>query len=403
MQKNKALHILTPSKPETVQLQQPNQKKYTKNQIKKAGRNLLQNADVDNSMEILSYWRTKHSCSLEKAFELLKEYVAKVSSSNDQSYSPLLAKRLKRTESIVKKLIRYENMQLTGMNDIGGCRAVLSSPKKAYKLSRMLIKDGHFKLRRDYIEEPQESGYRSIHLIGDFKDEDGEFKKVELQIRTKAQHAWATALEIVDLYTKQSIKTRAGDAEWTEFFAVISKLFTVLERNPYLFSSELKSIAREFAKEMIVQKDENLEYALYRTHQLCKRLKIIESFDAYSASISVTSEHIKEMSINGYVLIVIHRVEEKLEVSSSIYRSIDFKEANKRFLVLEKEAIENKSMVVALVSTTSLGGIKEAYPNYFADSKKFIEFLAMLTNVYEMLNPPLSRMVDRIRFSLHKS
>lgn len=377
---------------------------YTKNQIRKAGNNLANNIDVEQSMEVLSYWRAKHAKALETAFDILKKYTTKVSASTDKDFTPLLAKRLKRTESIINKLERFRDMQLTRINDIGGCRAVLSSEKKAYKLSRLLVKDGHFTLRRDYIEEPKDSGYRSIHLIGMFADEDGEMKPVELQIRTRIQHSWATALEIVDLYTRQSIKTNAGSKDWTDFFIHVSAMFELLEENPYVRSSNPPAVAFEFAKTLVAKNCDKANYSLYKVFQLREKLKTIERFDAFSSSVTVTADHIKQVSIDGYILISIQRDGNQFEIQSRIFRRIESKEANAAYLELEKKAIgKDSNLVVALVSTTALGGIQEAYPNYFADAKVFLEFLALLDFVYKELNPPMIRAFHRMKYSLKEA
>ena len=76
---------------------------------------------------------------------------------------------------------------------------------------------------------PKDDGYRSYHLIGKFKDDFGEKKVIEVQIRTKLQHDWATALEIVDLFTGQALKSNQGNKDWKEFFASVSKQFAVME------------------------------------------------------------------------------------------------------------------------------------------------------------------------------
>ena len=40
------------------------------------------------------------------------------------------AKRLKRSNSIIAKLERFDDMRLKTMQDIGGCRAILVNEKK---------------------------------------------------------------------------------------------------------------------------------------------------------------------------------------------------------------------------------------------------------------------------------
>ena len=81
-------------------------------------------------MEILSYWRTSHASALEYAFDLLENITNKI-----DKYA-LLAKRLKRTPSIVNKLKRFNSkgMQLSTMQDIGGCRIILSNLKNVDRL-----------------------------------------------------------------------------------------------------------------------------------------------------------------------------------------------------------------------------------------------------------------------------
>ncbi len=96
-----------------------------------------------------------------------------------------------------------------------------------------------FELRNDYIRNPKEDGYKSIHLIGKFKNSEGELRSIELQIRTKVQHSWATAVEIVDLFTNQSLKSNSGKTIWKDFFKHTSDQFALLENSIYLNSSEI--------------------------------------------------------------------------------------------------------------------------------------------------------------------
>ena len=35
--------------------------------------------------------------------------------------------------------------------------------------------------------------------------------------------------------------------------------------------------------------------------------------------------------------------------------------------------LNNKKMIITLLSTDAVGGLKEAYPNYFADSEIFLD------------------------------
>ncbi len=74
--------------------------------------------------------------------------------------------------------------------------------------------------------DPKEDGYRSYHLIYQYK---GSLQtacynklRIEVQLRTKLQHAWATAVEAVGIFTKQALKSNIGDKDWLRLFALMS-------------------------------------------------------------------------------------------------------------------------------------------------------------------------------------
>lgn len=64
----------------------------------------------------------------------------------------------------------------------------------------------------DYIDNPKESGYRSVHLVYKYHSDTIEtYNKnmlIELKFRIYRQHIWATALEIIGLFTKKIFKSR---------------------------------------------------------------------------------------------------------------------------------------------------------------------------------------------------
>jgi len=44
------------------------------------------------------------------------------------------------------------------------------------------------------------------------------------------QHAWATAVEAVGIFTKQALKSNIGDGEWLRLFALMSSEIAVMRR-----------------------------------------------------------------------------------------------------------------------------------------------------------------------------
>ncbi len=62
----------------------------------------------------------------------------------------------------------------------------------------------------DYIEHPKESGYHGIHLIYQYRSDkrtDNNSLKIEVQLRSQLQHAWATAVETVGTFVQQALKS----------------------------------------------------------------------------------------------------------------------------------------------------------------------------------------------------
>ena len=71
-----------------------------------------------------------------------------------------------------------------------------------------------------------------------------------MQIRTAIQHSWATAVEMVGLFRKESLKSGFGDIKWLRFFELVSELFYKIENKEssgsYIaISEELRYLSEE--------------------------------------------------------------------------------------------------------------------------------------------------------------
>ena len=354
--------------------------KYSGKEVIRAGEDFLSDEIFDDeerlhhAMNVLSYWRFKHEGSLDAGLSLLSDEVLK------KDKKAIFAKRLKRYASIVSKLRRFPKMKLKNMQDIGGCRAIVGNQKKLYQVVRELRRRPEFKNNKgkirykDYIEKPKPDGYRGYHLIGTFPDTRGENRLIELQLRTKLQHDWATALEIVDLFTGQALKSNQGKEEWAEFFSLVSQHFALME-SVHLFSSKKQKEQLEGYRSKL---KENPHFGKSGNDiQISEaKLRVVRNLEAFAHSLKTADEHLSENQVFGYVLLRIDTVNANVE--STLFSNDDTKEAEKRYLQYEKDAAENNDLVVALVSTTAVGGIKEAYPNYFADSTEFLKYLSYI-------------------------
>jgi len=110
--------------------------------------------------------------------------------------------RLKSRESIQGKLKRKglpETIEAAEENltDIAGIRVICNYVDDIYLVAKLLTRQRDVELveEKDYIKDPKESGYRSLHLvirIPVFLSSHSEMVPVEVQIRTIAMDFWAS-------------------------------------------------------------------------------------------------------------------------------------------------------------------------------------------------------------------
>lgn len=326
----------------------------SKNKVKRAGEALIDPslpfAQKMEAMDVLSNWRASHAYPMHAMLIVLRRKAAEIDS------NAVVVQRLKRTPSIIGKLIRFNKMKLHRMQDISGCRAIVQSAKQAERLSISFLesKTRHtFHKMDNYIKAPKPSGYRGIHLVYKYNATKTEFKNlfVEIQIRSRIQHAWATAVEIIDTFTDQALKTSRGEEDWLNFFTYVSAEFAKLESRP------------------IGEHVEGID-TLNEANRLNIHLAAVERLQAYA----VTSDYIGKKSTKKTDYFIL-----ELEENASAIRIIQFpqerlEEATDKYIELEKRAAEEAEYDVVLVSASSIHKLKTAYPNYFADSKQFLRF-----------------------------
>jgi len=213
--------------------QYQNQKKplvFSKKDIDRAAQKIRHDVDGDErsiAIQKIQNFREFHLYPL----MLIKNHLQRAS--NKVNSNILIARRLKRLPTIINKLERPtlngntpNAIQLTRMQDIAGCRAIVSNLDDLLSLKEKLLRSSsvHQIIREDSYLKPKNSGYGGVHLIyscfEDYK-KPHEWKKakVEVQLRTQLQHAWATTLEIIDTLENIQLKTSySGHDEWRHFF-----------------------------------------------------------------------------------------------------------------------------------------------------------------------------------------
>ncbi len=110
--------------------------------------------------------------------------------------------RLKSPESILKKAINKdipvtERSLEENIHDIAGVRVICNYVDDVYKVAQLLTDQDDIRLVevKDYIANPKESGYMSLHLVLEvpiFLSEGSKPIHVEVQLRTIAMDFWAS-------------------------------------------------------------------------------------------------------------------------------------------------------------------------------------------------------------------
>jgi len=337
---------------------------HSKKAVRRAGDYLISgNFDFDKfveSYEILDNWRSSHEYPIQSMLGYYRKKAFEIDPSS------IIARRLKRTPSILAKLNREGGMKLDRMEDIGGCRIVVSNKNQVYEIRDAIVEGrtrNTLRRQRDYIKYPKDSGYRGIHLVYRYNGQKTQFSShsIELQIRSKVQHSWATAVEVVGTFTGQGLKASQGHDAWLNFFKLASIAFEDIEN-------------RALAKN--AKSSERLELLKY-----IDRLGVLHKLRAFA----VSTRHLggDKRNKNDYFLLVLEVDKSNIKVTRFPREHID--SATKKYAELENEYRDNRDKDVVLVSAESLHGLKKAYPNYFADTTEFSKNIERLIEANKAL------------------
>lgn len=218
--------------------------RFTRNVLQRLGRNLRDSEQPGaKDLELLQEYRLSHKEIVKAVFDVVCEEAYRI------NQDAICAFRIKRIDSIIRKLQRLKgSLELKSMMDIAGCRCIMSNDDEAFKLMRAL-RNTPLRL----VQEPniymnkgvKESGYGSIHLYVTLPGFDNLY--VELQIRSIAQHDWATFVETIDLLYDTKIKENIfdGSAKCDDFYKmhqVLSKRddYWTMDERLYLVNTIIK-------------------------------------------------------------------------------------------------------------------------------------------------------------------
>jgi hypothetical protein len=267
------------------------------------------------ALDVINNWRSSHHFPL-NTFQIGLRKKATIIDNNC-----VVAQRIKRLSSIQMKLQRFPTMTLSQMQDIGGCRAILNTVDdvadlvKSYDGSDLKHKKHTYD---DYIANPKPSGYRGVHIVWSYNsDRKTTYNslKIEMQLRSQIQHAWATAVETVGTFVSQALKSSQGEEDWLRFFALMGTAFAIREGTPPVPGTP------------------NVEHHLInelRSH--VSNLDISRRLHAYGATLGVLED--PDVKDAHYFLLELQPSDETIKVTG--FRAGESEKASDAYLAAEK-------------------------------------------------------------------
>lgn len=317
---------------------------------------------IRDAFAIANQWRDSHDYPMRSIHGTLRSHIRL------RDIDGFTAARLKRMNAIRGKLRRMGDrerpLSLARFQDLGGCRAIMATMQDVNGLITALKERCRHELwaEDDYIHNARQTGYRSHHLKYEFRGTGDKAiyngRRIEVQVRTNLQHAWATAVEAIGLYRREELKSGKGSEEWLRLFALMSAEFAEAEGCDA--ASGMPSRAAR----------------LRELKELDGHLSAVQALQNMSAALLYVEDAVQSTTRPDYFLIEYDNEAKTVKVTPQ-FRS--------RFAFKNYETAENSDNLsgqetanVVLVEGVKVDNLTKAYPNYFGDTQLFKRHLSAL-------------------------
>ena len=338
----------------------------SKSAVKRAGQAIADNKADNADYLLVDQWRASHGYVINTFQAWLKRHI------NKKEYYVEFAQRLKRRNTVIDKLQRVNSngdpliKDVSAMHDFAGCRMIFNNLDQLndfrdYIHSSNVMRNVEHTLRHDpdkynYIANPKFTGYRGIHDV--YKHfprgtKRQQLKKpwdgllVELQYRTRAQHAWATAVEISDLLDGERTKFELETSERGKFFAIASEI--IARRHENIANAFIEIETTDLQAEL-----QRLEGKL----GILRRLELLKQFE-------------DEESLQNHNVLNIYRKDDgslELEV-------LPFASAAPAIAKASELEASASSLNAVYVRSDNPKQLRSAYRNYFYDPVDFVKII----------------------------
>ncbi|WGH79157.1 RelA/SpoT domain-containing protein [Jannaschia ovalis] len=346
----------------------------SKGAVKRAGQAISEGRASQEDYDTVDRWRAAHGYVINTFQAWLKGHI------NKKSYYVEFAQRLKRRNTVIGKLRRRQPngdlliSDVSSMHDFAGCRMIFDTIDdlnefREYMHSASTMKNVDHQLRHsqdpnkyNYIEKPKFTGYRGVHDVyrhyprGSVRRQtrkpwDGLL--VELQYRTRAQHAWATAVEISDLLDGEQTKFELDQSRRGRFFALASEII----------ARQHEHIRRAFTE----VSDQDLRAELRSIENelgILRRLKLLRQFE-------------DEEKLTRHNVLNIYR-DESGQLALDV---LPFANPSDAIEMAGRLEASEESLNAVYVRSDNPKQLRSAYRNYFYDPIDFVEIIEAEGNV----------------------
>lgn len=208
----------------------------SKGQIDRLGERLRDGPVSENDLRELDAYRESFS-------DAYGEIIARIRTSTGLEPT---GRPMKTPFSIVQKLRRETEMQLSRMQDIAGCRLVVATLPDQDGAVRDLTQ-AFVKVRVLDRREKPSHGYRAVHIIVS-----GQGKTVEIQVRTELQNLWAQLSEVMSDVFDPAIKYGGGDPNFQRVLLLLSDQIGNLEKLEKSFEDIEPGLAKMLLSDKVI-------------------------------------------------------------------------------------------------------------------------------------------------------
>lgn len=199
--------------------------------------------DAKEAVRIFVDLRMRYQAAIKEVSTKLEVLDNEFSIKHD--YNPIhhMECRLKSLDSIMEKIERKgwprEIDSVYKLTDFAGVRVICKYIDDIYKVEESLLRQDDIKLikRKDYIKNPKESGYRSLHIVVEvpiFLSDRTYNMPVEIQIRTIAMDTWASLEHELKYKRKDDMPEQVLD-ELQNCAKMMAEIDTKMERIHKMF------------------------------------------------------------------------------------------------------------------------------------------------------------------------